>query len=76
MLKKSDIQLFPKVELHCHLDGSIRPRTLQKIAKQQGLPISDSLQEVTEKMQAPVTCQNLEEYLTCFDFVLPFFLLL
>ena len=72
MLKKSDIQLFPKVELHCHLDGSIRPRTLQKIAKQQGLPINDSLQEVTEKMQAPVTCQNLEEYLTCFDFVLPF----
>lgn len=72
MLKSSDIQLFPKAELHCHLDGSIRPETLQKIALAQQLPISENVSEVTSKMQAPTTCQNLVEYLTCFDYVLPY----
>lgn len=72
MLKKSDIHSFPKAELHCHLDGSIRPETLQKIAKAQGLSISDNIEEVSSYMQAPPTCQNLVEYLTCFDFVLPY----
>lgn len=72
VLKKSDIHSFPKAELHCHLDGSIRPETLQKIAKTQGLSISDDVAEVSSHMQAPPTCQNLVEYLTCFDFVLPY----
>lgn len=72
MLKKSDIQSFPKVELHCHLDGSIRPMTLQKIAKLQGLAIDENIDNISKKMQAPSNCQNLSEYLACFDFVLPY----
>lgn len=72
MLKKSEIKLFPKAELHCHLDGSIRPKTLQEIARVQGMAISHDIEEVASNMQAPTTCQNLEEYLTCFDYVLPY----
>lgn len=72
MLKNSDIQLFPKVELHCHLDGSIRPITLQKIAKLQGLVIDENMDSISKKMQAPSNCQNLSDYLACFDFVLPY----
>lgn len=72
VLRKSDIQSFPKAELHCHLDGSILPETLQKIAKAQGLIISEDLNEVKSHMQAPQTCQNLVDYLTCFDYVLPY----
>lgn len=72
MLKYSDIKLFPKVELHCHLDGSIRPKTLQKIAKMQDMPISDDLDSLKISMTAPKSCQNLVEYLSCFDFVLPY----
>lgn len=72
MLKKLDIQNFPKAELHCHLDGSIRPRTLQEIARVQGMEISSNVKEVASNMQAPTTCKNLEEYLTCFDYVLPY----
>ena len=52
VLTREEIQRFPKVELHCHLDGSIRPETLQQIAKAQGLPISDNLDEVKEQMRA------------------------
>lgn len=72
MLTREDIQRFPKVELHCHLDGSIRPETLQKIAKAQGLPISENLDEVKEQMTAPKTTKNLEDYLSCFNYVLPY----
>lgn len=72
MLRKSDIQSFPKAELHCHLDGSIRPEALQKIAKAQNLVISENLDEVRSHMQAPQSCQNLVDYLTCFDYVLPY----
>ncbi|MGX7329013.1 adenosine deaminase [Enterococcus bulliens] len=72
MFTYESIQTFPKSELHCHLDGSIRPETLQQIARVQHLPIEEDLALVREKMQASKTCQNLEEYLVCFDYVLPY----
>lgn len=72
MLTYSMIQGFPKVELHCHLDGSIRPKTLQRIAQVQGLAISDDIKEVTYHMQAPKNCENLVDYLATFDYVLPY----
>jgi adenosine deaminase len=72
VLTKSQIQAFPKVELHCHLDGSIRPETLLKIANQQKLPIVQDLSVIEKQMQAPKDCANLEEYLERFDFVLPY----
>ena len=53
MLTKSQIQAFPKVELHCHLDGSIRPETLLKIANQQNLPIPQELSILEERMPSP-----------------------
>lgn len=72
MIHYQAMKEFPKAELHCHLDGSIRPSTLQKIAAQQQLAISSDLAEVTKAMQAPQECQNLTEYLARFDYVLPY----
>lgn len=72
MLTKHQIQTFPKVELHCHLDGSIRPQTLIEIANQQGLFINQDETIVRTHMQAPVDCHSLKDYLDCFDFVLPY----
>lgn len=72
MLNEKMIRQFPKVELHCHLDGSIRPETLQKIARVQNLPIEDSVAEIKNKMTAPPDVKNLIDYLKCFDYVAPF----
>lgn len=72
MFTYDSIHAFPKAELHCHLDGSIRPRTLQKIAQVQQLPIEEDLELVAKRMQAAPTCKNLADYLVCFDYVLPY----
>lgn len=46
-LSRDAIRTWPKAELHCHLDGSLRLRTPLELARQQGkldlLP-SDSLE--------------------------------
>lgn len=72
MLTQQQIQAFPKVELHCHLDGSIRPETLIAIANQQELPIEQDIEAVKAQMQAPKDCHDLRDYLRCFDFVRPY----
>ncbi len=54
-----DISTMPKIDLHCHLDGSLS-RTF----------LMDTLHLNTldaQKIQAPKDCQSLAEYLTCFD---------
>ncbi|WP_413628259.1 adenosine deaminase [Fructilactobacillus vespulae] len=72
MLDKVAIQKFPKAELHCHLDGSIRPQTLQKIAAMTGAEIGTDLATVMEKMTAPQNAENLADYLQPFEFVLQY----
>ena len=39
-----DIQALPKISLHDHLDGGLRPATIQEIAEAEGvsLPIYDA----------------------------------
>ncbi|WP_028862764.1 adenosine deaminase [Psychromonas aquimarina] len=59
---------LPKIDLHCHLDGSLRPQTLMELAKEQGISLpSDNLDEIRDMMIAPETCQDLPEYLSRFD---------
>ncbi|MCF6514724.1 adenosine deaminase [Lactobacillus sp. S2-2] len=69
MLTDNFIQDFPKVDLHCHLDGSIRPSTLKQIADIQKIEINDSIDEVNQKMHSPMDAVTLEEYLQPFDYV-------
>ena len=52
--------MIPKVELHVHLDGSVRLSTLAELT---GL----SLEEVQNQAVTSSSCQNLEEYLTRFS---------
>src|SRR5439155_26002833 len=64
------LRALPKTDLHCHLDGSLRLRTILELAEQQKvkLPASDeaSLAKILQGRQ----CKNLEEYLVAFDVTL------
>ncbi|KAH0790990.1 adenosine deaminase [Histomonas meleagridis] len=62
------LQKLPKAELHCHLDGFLRPQTVLDLAKEQGieLPVK-TIEEVKSIMTAPLDCPDLVTYLKCFD---------
>lgn len=51
---------FPKIELHLHLDGSIRPSTVSDILKL-------NINEVKNDMIVDSSCNDLNEYLTKFN---------
>jgi adenosine deaminase len=65
------IQRLPKTDLHCHLDGCLRPRTLLELAEAQGvrLPTRD-LPALTRLLQAGKRTRNLADYLRIFDLTL------
>lgn len=71
MLNPETIALMPKVELHCHLDGSLSLSCIKQLAKNIGQDLNMSDQDILRHAQAPETTQNLLEYLERFDFVLP-----
>ncbi|MDR6120418.1 adenosine deaminase [Bacillus sp. SLBN-46] len=58
---------LPKIELHCHLDGSLRAETIIDIAKREGisLPTMDR-DEIQQELIAPLDCESLDEYLKRF----------
>ncbi len=51
-----------KAELHCHLDGAVRPSTAEELATQQGLDLRRPL-----RMVAPPDCPSQAVYITYFD---------
>ncbi|MBO0452625.1 adenosine deaminase [Candidatus Enterococcus murrayae] len=59
---------IPKVELHCHLDGSIRKETLRSIYVEQNNPLQLSDEALHQAMTAAERC-DLTNYLTCFRIV-------
>ena len=63
-----NINALPKIELHCHLDGSLRPKTIMEIAKKEGIHLNyKNIDEIKEAITVPLECKSLDDYLKAFE---------
>lgn len=63
-----NFEKLPKIELHCHLDGSVRPSTIIELASMKNIDIpSKNIEEIKNMMVAPKDCKSLDEYLKRFE---------
>lgn len=55
---------LPKIDLHCHLDGSLDIGFVHGIVHP---TTGETMEQVQEKLQVPADCGSLADYLKCFD---------
>ena len=62
---------LPKTDLHLHLDGSLRPRTVWDLAKEQNVKLpAKTPAELAKKLTAGPRVRSLADYLKIFDITL------
>jgi adenosine deaminase len=63
---------LPKADLHCHLDGSLRPATVLDLARRLRVKLpADNVRDLTPHVQVAPTCRSLKEFLDVFDILYP-----
>ncbi|WP_082420298.1 adenosine deaminase [Paenibacillus sp. A3] len=64
------LRLLPKVDLHLHLDGSVKPETVLELAAAEGIRLPAATPEgLLPYMQVDEPCGSLQAYLGKFEFV-------
>lgn len=63
----TDYRDLPKIELHCHLDCSVRISTVAEIGREIGLPLPSPIERA---LVAPEVCLELADYLSRIDLAL------
>lgn len=59
---------IPKIELHCHLDGSLRVETVIDLAKELSIDLPSENKELLKSyLVAPMDCPSLADYLKRFE---------
>ncbi len=65
------LHALPKTDLHCHLDGSLRPKTVLELAAEQGVELAASDEAALRRaVHAGENCGSLAQYLEAFRITL------
>ena len=62
----TDASRYALVELHLHVDGSLTADDVIWMAKEEGVDIPSSREEVSNMLICPDHCEDLNRYLRCF----------
>ncbi|MCD6413181.1 MAG: adenosine deaminase [Elusimicrobia bacterium] len=66
------LRKFPKVDLHCHIDGSIRVETIFDIMKGKTDLPCDNPKDLAKYVHVSSDCRSLTDFLSKFEFFYPY----